>query len=529
MNFLINNGFDFQLPLTEGIAYLSKQEEENARSKWIDDDTRKSGLADLDIKQDDVALIDHVRVSISRWQHLGDLEKPSYLNVPHHKPPKGVPKSLGRYQLRLVHQVVQNEFPGLKTIGMKNFIQITNPTDEERANESAALERRREEEISKAIGFRWLIDALAGKPIARLPDKYVINAATTGSQQLKDETPLAAYLRDLQDRLSGRRKILVGHNCLTDLVNLYACFIGEPPESIDEFCSQIHNLFPAVIDTKYLASSGMRGNNTALADVELDLRSQSLPLIELPRGFDRYDMAEKYHEAGYDSFLTAKLMLKLAANLYQDGEVKAGHDDNASGTDFGRDHSDGYGTTAESITDSESAGTKALGTISGALSTVVTVFKAFFGLGSSEASKNEDGSAQSQDQDAESLTPPGEKVVAIGPKPVDWSRTTEVKAVKGAFASVNTFEALKEGSSASGEHRDDDAKDLTSLRSDEEATPWTNTKSQAEEEELPRRKTLASMVGEGEIMPRWDDSQFWATFGNKLQVNSSQERVLKLV
>ena len=530
MGFLLNNGFDFQLPLTHGIPYLSKQEEDDVRSKWIRDEADRSGWADMEIKQDDLPLLDHLRNSVSHWQELQVDEKPAYLNIPSERPPKAVPKTLNRYQIRLVHQVVHKEYPHLKTVGMKNFVQITHPTEEQRANEKAMLNRNREHEISKAVGFRWLVDALTGKPLTALPDRYVINAATGDAQKLEDETPIGAYLRVLQERLSKRRKILVGHNCLTDLVNFYACFVGEPPADVDEFKHQIHELFPAIVDTKLLASSWKRWGYTALGEVELDLRSQSLPQIEMPPDFARYEINEMYHEAGYDSLLTARLMIKLAVRLYLEADFRPGRKDGFIGTDIGKKDSDGYVTAAESITNSETASTTALGTITEALSTPVRALKTLFGLGSSEAPETVAYPlAHDQTQDTVKLSSPSKKVVAIRQKPVDWSPPQEVKAIKSAFASANIFEALHDGASSSSARYDEGTQDLLSFSSDEEGSLQDDSLSAAAEERSASRKTVTDMVRAGELMPRWDDMHgFWGAFGNRLQVNSSQERVMRL-
>lgn len=65
---------------------------------------------------------------------------------------------------------------------------------------------------------------------------------------------LEADLTKVTKKLKGKQHVIVGHNLFTDLCFLYKTFIGDLPAGVGDFQSQIHSLFPFVIDTKYLAT-----------------------------------------------------------------------------------------------------------------------------------------------------------------------------------------------------------------------------------------------------------------------------------
>ena len=94
-------------------------------------------------------------------------------------------------------------------------------------------------------------------------------------QPVKSESKvLREQYKGLFDRLRAKRTILVGHNVFIDLIYFYACFFGKLPRSVNDFEHRMHELFPRIIDTKYLATHG--NDNPALSKSSLEELDEQL-------------------------------------------------------------------------------------------------------------------------------------------------------------------------------------------------------------------------------------------------------------
>lgn len=156
---------------------------------------------------------------------------------------------------------------------MGHFIQITNPTNEQQANQKEVEEQHRERDLSMAIGFRWLLEGIVGGDITNIPREYVVPALPNNTLAATGEKPIKDLIGDLAKRLKSRRRVLVGHNCLMDVMFLYKMVIGDLPKDVTSFTDALHDLVPGVIDTKFLAScySESLGRKN-LGEVEQNLR-----------------------------------------------------------------------------------------------------------------------------------------------------------------------------------------------------------------------------------------------------------------
>lgn len=314
MGFLASNGFQHDLPLTQGVQYLSRKEEHDARQRMIELDSQRL-QSDMVLKAADEPLIKHIRTLVSEWLAQSNTDRPEYLNIPGEAP--GAPETLNRYQIRLTHQIVQKEFPQLETRGMGHFVRITSPTEEDRRLAAKAQTEDRERLLNNAIGFRWIIEALFGGDIMNMPSHLV--TAGLANVDLKGQTP-KKFLDNLQVKLRERGKVLVGHNCFGDLIYIYQCFIGPLPDRVEDFAAEMNMLCPAIFDTKHIASFAMRGGDTSLGSVESLMQEEKLPLITVPSEYERYAHQASYHEAGFDALLTANSFIRLAAKTEREGK-----------------------------------------------------------------------------------------------------------------------------------------------------------------------------------------------------------------
>jgi CAF1 family ribonuclease len=479
----------------------------------------------MEIKSHDQPLINHIRNTLRKWQNQKKKDQEHYQNIPAETREKGVPETLNRYQLRLTHQIIRNEYPKLKTTGMGSFIQVTNPTDEQQASEKANRARERERQIANAVGFRWLIDAIIGNDISRLPDECLLSTISSVAHP-KDR---ASFLDELQTKLRTRRKVLVGHNCLVDLMYLYRCFIGDLPDKVKDFQDLIHEKFPAVVDTKYMATYPKKWN-TGLEEVEQGLRTEVYPRVEVPTEFDRYQFNERHHEAGYDSFLTAIVAIKLSAKMVKGGSFTLEKAKGLNTQLFGVDDEE-YFTVAESPTDDESINNIVSTNIVNALTSPVETAMGFFQTPQASAQLHFENGAKGRDESAahQSQTEVG-PIPIVRRKQVQGSKPKDTQRAK-AFDNSNIFDVLREESDGSSDQIDNDGtSDLMSFSNHEENTSDADQARRiGDSDGLDMERKVAAMARKGEMMPRWDgENGFWLMFGNRLQVNGCKEGVCRL-
>ena len=165
-----------------------------------------------------------------------------------------MPLVLSNYHKRLVHQVVRSKYPKFVSIGRGTFVQIV-PYNKEREDKiKENRKRRRRMHIVQQTGFRWVVEALVGGSLATLD--LSVHAGSEGGQSSDKKQRLLAQSNNIKKKLKDKQTVLVGHNLFADLVNFYRCFLGALPERVEDFQRAIHELFPLVIDTKYMATRG---------------------------------------------------------------------------------------------------------------------------------------------------------------------------------------------------------------------------------------------------------------------------------
>lgn len=199
------------------------------------------------------------------------------------KPTGFFPTTLNRFQKRLVHQLVETEYPSLVTVGKPAFIQIL---EFDEAREKAVREQRmryQEERMMKQTGFRWIAEALAGSDLSNLDQGcfmgVMANSPAGAGLSLKE------FANRLKQRLRTHRPVIVGHNLFTDLIYFYRCFFGPLPERVEDFQAAAHEMFPVLMDTKYMATHDCGSINpiSSLAEINDSLLKTSIPrMSELP-------------------------------------------------------------------------------------------------------------------------------------------------------------------------------------------------------------------------------------------------------
>ncbi|KNG48281.1 hypothetical protein TW65_05190 [Stemphylium lycopersici] len=315
--FLLNNGFDLGSPFANGVQYLSREEAERAKQLAWDRLDNKNPIPDLQLKEGDVESLDfmrRVREAINKWKS----STLSFLDITTHT---GLPQQpavpvITRFEKRLVHQLVRAEFSDLVSTGRSECIRIIHLDPVREAENTQRIKNRVRESILRQTGFRFIFEALVkGGNIDRTDLLYV--ARTTGMFPQADADDIRARYDRSVERLKTKQPVLVGHNMFTDIVYLYRTFVGQLPDTLQGFQDAIHELFPRIIDTKYLAThaEGDLNASPTLQDISQSLSRQPLPEIITHTDHSKYQDKEAFHEAGYDSLLTATIMIKLAAKL----------------------------------------------------------------------------------------------------------------------------------------------------------------------------------------------------------------------
>lgn len=171
------------------------------------------------------------------------------------------------------------EYPTLVTVSERSFVQIIGyDKNREKAVQDQRMKWTRER-ISKQTGARWIAEALAGGDLSTLSSssfrKIVNNSRALGSIPDLDE-----FSDMMKQKLKSHRPVLVGHNIFTDLVYFCRRFFGPLPERVEDFQILAHELFPTVIDTKYMATHECGSINPTCSLTEI---CDSLSGISIPK------------------------------------------------------------------------------------------------------------------------------------------------------------------------------------------------------------------------------------------------------
>ncbi|KAI9678937.1 MAG: hypothetical protein M1829_001922 [Trizodia sp. TS-e1964] len=340
IEFLLGIGFKIDLPFLIGIPYLSREEEALAKKKALsrNDKSKFSNINLTSEEKESQEFITRVRGELKAWEEgiksskkiqdeFCNVSTENFSSMPE------VSQGLNNFQKRLVHQLVRGEFPSLVTISRPGFIQVV-PYDKDREDMLAAKKLKQiEENIGRQVGFRWVIESMVGGSIEGIDPKWFARKLS-GEPKFVNQKQVNQEFIDLKENLARKQTVLVGHNIFMDLVYFYATFIGKLPEDVEDFKKEIRKLFPLVIDTKYLATHecGSINPKSSLEEIEKELRVEKLPIITTHENHNKYTNTAFAHEAGYDSSLTANILIKLSAKLdsSRDGPIDSLPTDSSS-------------------------------------------------------------------------------------------------------------------------------------------------------------------------------------------------------
>jgi len=423
-----------------------------------------------------------------------------------------------------VHQLVRSEHPDLVSIPRAGFIQIMK-YDEKREE---GLKRQRtevfKEKVARQVGLRWVVEGMCGGSLDNI-NPIMFAKGIEGKPVWIDLKELKRAHEEVKESLKKKRTVLVGHNLFMDLINFYKCFFGPLPDTVEDFQAIIHELFPLIIDTKYVATHYNTDPNprSGLDELDADYGKNPVPIIgklylELVRRHALTSYLELHpehlnykgmayaHEAGYDSFTTAKVLIRLAAKLEAAGHYVT--------KEYIQSESGGWHTPPESA---------------GALID--------FGSESQhgESSTKEHGlkSDQSISQGARlaevtNLAPTAATILPAKKPKKPKKPKKEAQKPYSAFAHAGRFDLLGE-SNMDGAN---DGVDVEDMKPDDENTPLQEAAPQPDIWDLPA-PPVKETVGTSDkpvskFMPDWE-SVFWNVYGNKLRVYGTVEEMCDLM
>ncbi|EDN98813.1 hypothetical protein SS1G_13672 [Sclerotinia sclerotiorum 1980 UF-70] len=317
-NFLQSNGFDIGAVFTKGVPYLSEQEEAEARERYDQRIERNASIPSIIFDPSDVGTLEfyrRARSTITEWIEAKE-PKMASVNVDNPKGP------LNGFQRRLVHQLVRSEFPQYRCFARLegSFMQVEMIDHDREAKKTIEQLKTFNQRIAQQSGARFIFEALCGGDLTGIDPMWLYTDDENTQPNHHSSRPfLESQLAAVIKTLKKKQHVIVGHNLFTDLCFLYKTFIGTLPAGVGDFQSQIHSLFPFVIDTKYLATYNSDAMNPRvnLKELLIPFQKVHMPLILLHEKHNTYGGVNgKSHEAGFDSWMTAELFVKLSAKLY---------------------------------------------------------------------------------------------------------------------------------------------------------------------------------------------------------------------
>ncbi|KAL1119334.1 hypothetical protein V6Z11_D01G096500, partial [Gossypium hirsutum] len=327
MDFLAKYQFDFNACIHEGISYLSRGQEDEARKRLIspkgDQLTHLSHnlreTMDLPlVRVADVLFTERMKKRLGEWRddllqnRVGGPQEekvPDDLNqqfrtVFFKMRPALSLDGFTSHQLSLIRMVTRKHFKDLTYVCFNGestseelVVYTDSESDKARLMEEVKNDHQRSAEmkINAAVGFRHVIDLL-----------------------------------------SSENKLIVGHNCILDIAHVHSKFLAPLPSTAEEFVSCVNKYFPSIIDTKILLNADytlqrkMKRSSTSLSS------AFSLLCPEIAHGFTRnvlsYEPCVKVevhvdemrssnwnsgakHEAGYDAFMTGCVFAQACSHL----------------------------------------------------------------------------------------------------------------------------------------------------------------------------------------------------------------------
>jgi len=306
IDFLVNQGFDFNKLFKEGIGYVRASDEDRLRVNLLEkqamrraEDAAREGGADpgaagatpssltprgsgpiIAIPDDHADYMEEMFGKIEEYlNNWKSTEESGSLDLPKCNP----------FQRKLLYSHIKPKFGTdlfIETVTLTSgarAIRVTKVDEEGVRRRAAERDAAEMEELSDAVGFTKVVR-----------------------------------------KLSTSKKLVVGHNMLLDLCHTVNQFVQPLPETLDDFKELMSKALPNICDTKLMASTSPFREEIQRSTLEDLIKATSEKPYQMPevtsgldegQGYALGQTPEKYHDAGYDAFVTGLCFIAMSNRL----------------------------------------------------------------------------------------------------------------------------------------------------------------------------------------------------------------------
>lgn len=222
LSFLAANGFDFNKLFLNGISYCNITEEEKFRQEIKEKQVLRMETLKQRVSSEVIDITNRNFIPIPEAENdLINTAREKIQNVLDNKLFEATFDKVNPFQRKLIYELIEREFSNKVSTLVRSL---------ENNRKGLVVTTKRSEE-----------------------DELKIEK----SRQKEDEIYLAEVigLRLLLKEISSSKKLIVGHNCLLDLMYLLTQCFDDLPADYNEFKALTHRIFPNIIDTKFIGRS----------------------------------------------------------------------------------------------------------------------------------------------------------------------------------------------------------------------------------------------------------------------------------
>jgi len=289
LEFLVNQGFDFNKVFRKGISYVREDEKMSLRQEV---DKKQLGMDNFEPgKKQRRSSLGSSAIPLNGNPKLKKFVEDTIIEVrkfiQENKEDELVLDGCNSYLRKALYEHIPKTFDGNVFLDFKNVkgvrrLCVCKGSEEEyRKTKFANLKHKNEKDFQQAVGFSRIFKVLIEKA-----------------------------------------KLIVGHNMLLDLLYSIRQYVCELPDNLEDFKALYKCLFTNVVDTKLIASMPPFRDlleSTALGDLYLALKTSQFAQVELDPPIeyvgDDEDLSSNLHAAAYDAYVTGYSLILMAQHL----------------------------------------------------------------------------------------------------------------------------------------------------------------------------------------------------------------------